>query len=67
VSLFSLLHATACAELGDHENPLEVIEGLDQDSVLNSLNSVHVKDPVFLVYSWIQVREGGREGRKRTL
>jgi len=54
VSLFSLLHATACSCLQDNENALEVIEGLDQQSIVSSLNSVHCRDQVFMVFTWIQ-------------
>jgi len=54
ISLFSLLHATACSSLQDNENVMEVIEGLDQSSVMNSLNSVHVRDQVFMIFTWIQ-------------
>merc|ERR1740130_388015 len=54
LSLFSLLHATALCQLHDNEEEMEVIEGIDQQQVFFSINSAHVKDPVFLVFTWIQ-------------
>jgi len=54
LSLFSLLHATALCQLHDNEDEMEVIEGVDQQQVFFSINSAHVKDPVFLCFTWIQ-------------
>jgi len=54
VALFSLLHGTAMATLQDMEFEMEVIEGLDTEAAMNSLNSGIVEDKVFLVFTWIQ-------------
>jgi len=62
ISLFSLMHATALCSLRegeDHngeplESTMEVIEGVNKDETFLSLNSVFVRDKVFLIFSWIQ-------------
>jgi len=53
VSMMSLLHGVALAELGGLEHCMPIIEGLDKRS-LERLNDPEVQDRVFLVFQWVQ-------------
>jgi len=53
VSMMSLLHGVALAELGGLEHRMSIIEGIDKSS-LEVLNDPEVQDRVFLVFQWVQ-------------
>jgi len=54
ISLFSLLHGSGMATIAEEDLEIEVISGVDPD-VIRQMNMMLCRDPVYLVYSWLQV------------
>lgn len=58
--MISLMHATALTALRQRKDvprldtAMEVIEGLNKEQVEESLNSLYVRDKVFLILTWLQ-------------